>query len=365
MRILFFLVLLSLSLLSTTKGGIEIEYKVSYAENNPLVSADEMLPHKIILSVEGKNAKISEFYTHGATYERQNFYNSDDIIYIAKQLEQYVFWTPVIRYNQIELKKINKNYNTAYPILIENYHIIHLDYTAQVDYLGYPCKRAVGNLGNKKIEILYSDRLDQKFFPYGDLRRIALQYKVEEIIFGKIIYTATLVNEDVTFTRNFFDSTNINNDFYNIYSDNNYINTIAENIKVRNLNNEKIELDFKKNKITVLNFVRISHQEILKLNYLQQKYHDDNRVQIISISEEPAKYYRYFSKINELELKIYGNAHQAIRRYDANFLPTNVVIAPEGKIIFHRTHYWPTTAFYINFAIEKLLKKHFSTVDQQ
>jgi hypothetical protein len=365
-------------------AGISVEYKVSYTKNHPLVDANEVLPDKIILSVDRQYAKIENFFSHGASTKLNLYYKKEENVYIAELLEKIIdvgiinTYDPAIvggsvnnfstgGHNISSTNSTIRNSKTVYPLVKANYDIQHLDNTAQIEILGYPCKRARGKLNDSKIEILYTDVLKHQYFQYGDLNGIALLYKMQDEIFEEVVYTATNVKK-VNFDSDFFNFPKINSDFNNVYSDNVLINTFADNIKARNLNNTKVTLDFHQNKITVLYFwsIRylINQSAIEKLNKLREKYEEDDRVQFISIAQERPKYLRFFIKNTEMKYQVFGSGAKAIRQFKADILPANVVIAPGGKIVFHQTHYWPTTAFVIDSLLEKLLDNHFATVEQ-
>ena len=364
--VVFSLILSTISL----HAGIQITYKLSIAKNNPLVDTNEIIPDKVILSIDENYARVERSYYEGQfrnidyyNLNNQKFFVNEKISSNPKTENNLIMqYNPYIDSSIRPYGQLSGTFTIPLPLPKLEYNIQHLDDTTHLSILGYPCKRAIGEWNNLKIEILYTDVMKHQFFQYGDLKGLALVFKMEDKIFDEILYTATSI-EKVFFEKNELKPPKIRNDFKSFYTDNKLINTTAKAVKVRKLDNEKVLLNFKQNKIVVLNLLSITclpcQKEIEYLNRLRQRYIDDDRVQFISIAKERPKYLQYYFKKLPFEYEKYGSGHRAIHYFDALDFPTNLVIDPNGKVVFHKVFHYSTIAVQLDDQIKKLIELHF------
>lgn len=385
MRLFIPLFILSLFLYndSFSQTGVQIEYEVYYKNENPLLDVEEIIPDKVILSVYHQNARIEKKFDEIHAGKFISFFQKNDQIYIEQRIvksrninfrrynqNQTVQEQMMNRQSDDHLPIINThqqhlgNSNLVYPMAKEKYNIKYFDDRSGKKILDYSCKRATAESEQRKIEILYSDAFGHQFFLYGPLNGIALQYKIKDHLFDELIYKAVSIKK-VNFNPEFFDPPKINVEIV----ENELINKLARSIKVRNLKNDKEKLTFNQGKITVINFWSVnsllSFNQIPKLNRLCLKYNNDDRVQFIAVARNRLKYVDVYLRSNELKYQVYASGFQATRDFEAFNFPTNVIIDPNGKIVYYKKNYWtsPAIAVEMDLQIQKLLDEHFNVIE--
>ena len=63
---------------------------------------------------------------------------------------------------------------------------------------------------------------------------------------------------------------------------------------------------------------------------------------------------------NEFYYQVYAGGMKAAKDFNIDSYPTNIIIDPHGKIVYHKIGYNPAIACQLDNQIEKLLKQHFS-----
>jgi thiol-disulfide isomerase/thioredoxin len=119
---------------------------------------------------------------------------------------------------------------------------------------------------------------------------------------------------------------------------------------------KSIDLDELLGKIVVVNFWFIGcppcRQEIPELNKIVAAYANDPDVVFVAIALDKKSDIKDFLKTHPYNYHIIPNGGEISGQYNLNLYPTNVVVARDGKVMFHSSGYGINTPYWIKKVIE-------------
>lgn len=328
--------------------GIQVEYEVLYAESNPLVEKNEILPTYVILNAFGNKVKLEEIYDIESNERIVRYYSLNDKFYVSQYID-----------GKFKVSYLNER---------TKYQITRIDTINTYTVLDYACKKAfITNSSNRKVEIFFTEELQNVFCPFSNLSGLSLVYKFQHPVFKEVVFRAKKVSF-VQFDRKFFKRPKVDMSKYASKSksrEGSKVSPAKSNyapfVIVKDLSNNKVPLYFNRGKITVLYFWKIDNpssiKEIPRLNILKEKYSQNDQVQFISIANNSINSVRNFLLTQDFYYEKYGNGFDAIIDFDVDRYPTNILINENGEIIFKNTGYSSMIAYNLDLLLEKILRE--------
>lgn len=337
MKFIFFI--LTLCSWLTVHADIVIEYKITLGKQNPLIDKSLLFPDRMRVSFNDKYVRVQWI-------SQSSLDNRFDLYEIG---QKFYYLCGRIRNKNRAYKTPKNNYEFAYPS----------DSTYVV--IGYPCRKAVGKNEKEEVaEAYYTSAFGIVFFPDGDLKGIALKYKMTDNIFESITYEAI----SLTVTQ-------LPSEFFSykgyaiskIPSEKNnkiWIGRKFHFLTAYDLNGKESVLQFNR-KITVINFWFLGcapcRMEIPYLNELVNKYAQDSCIQFISIAlDSPSDLRRYLKDGNVFKYQIFGNGSQAASKSWVTSYPAHFVIDKNGLVVGELYGYSQLRVTEIDSKIKEILK---------
>lgn len=332
---LVFLTSISFFLVFNVRAEIIIEYRVIPHKKNLFIDERLALPYTVILSLSEKAARMQKVGQGNTTgfdlykFEKDFYYTCLDFMGNKKayKLERQLF-------------EITSIYDTVYNIL------------------GTPCKKAIGEMRDSKIEIYYTEIYGIGFHPKAKISGIPLLYTVDHEVFDKVTYeainiTVTEIDDDM-FTLKGFEVNPIR-----VEKESRKLRAKpAPTIEVKDLANEKITLNFAQNSITVVNLwfegCKPCLQEIPYLNLIVDSLED--KVNFVAISLDQPDVVNEFLSSTEFKYQHFANGKSAANRFGADTYPMHLIINKKGEIIYRKTGYGTYSIYTLFVEIKNLLQ---------
>ena len=296
-----------------TSAEIIIEYKVTPLNTNPFVDARRVLPYALKMTIGDKYAKLEK--------KRYASFANEFALYSIGEKEYY---------NCLEGEWIHKKFKAERI----NYEILSVS-DASYNVLGKACKKVHATYNGRSIELYITEEFGVGFYPNAEIDGIALLIVEEDKWFGKVVYEATSINIDQVyngfFDISFFDEEDVDGTI----SEHPLEGKEAKPVKLKNIDGEKVELDFADGKTYVINFwfkaCKPCLEEIPILNKMVDSLASE-QVRFIAISTDPIKSAKEFLDNRGFLYEQYASGQYVAGRYKVESFPTHLVIDSHGII---------------------------------
>ena len=336
------LILICFCVLQNAKADIVIEYVVYVEQENPLVDKSLLVPERITVAFNGKFARVQSISGSGfgSHFDRYKF--GENFYYVCLDF-----------FGQ---KKAFKTKKKSYTIDYPHDSVYNID--------GYPCRKAYGKdeSTETEVEIYYTDNFGVHFFPYGELKGVALKYTITDKFFKSITFKVVSMQAG-SLPDNMFSIAGfkISSPSTAQKKHDTWVGKKLPALKARDLNGAEYSIELA-GKITVVNYWFLGcapcRREIPYLNEIVKKYENKTEIQFIAIAlDKPEALAKFFEEGNIFNYQLLADGRKAATKGKVTSYPTHFIIDRTGHVIDEWHKYTPMTILEISERIDELIKK--------
>ncbi|HMQ59165.1 MAG TPA: TlpA disulfide reductase family protein [Flavilitoribacter sp.] len=217
---------------------------------------------------------------------------------------------------------------------------------------GYACHRAFAHIGADSLEIWYSPAAGPAFCPIADVPGFALEFEFPDPVLGRTRVQARAL-EKAPVDESLFDISG-----FKVVERSEYEaelalekarlekseDPVAPDFSIATLDGDTFHLADHRGKTIVLNFWFIGctpcEQEIPELNTLVREFRKKDDVVFLAVGYDNAEKVRDFTARKRFAYTHAPNGRRVAGLYNVEGFPTNVIIAPNGRISSYRSGYF-------------------------